>query len=161
MPDPKPDRGQSDGGEEVSRELVVAGGDGSEVFDPVEEAFDEVALSVDLAIDGALDLAVALGGDVRSRTVRDDEIEDGAGVIAAIGDGIVCWAKAVEERLNGSLVGGLTRAQHEPQRQAASVHHDMNFGAQSASRSSDGVIRAPFFPPAACWWARTMEESIR
>ena len=26
---------------------------------------------------------------------------------------------------------------------------------------SDGVILAPFFPPAACWWARMMELSIK
>jgi len=109
MPDPKPDRSQCDSGKEVSCELVVSGGDGSEVFDPVEEALDEVALSINLGVDRTLDLAVALGRDVRSRAVLDDEIEDGAGVIAAIGDGVVCWSKAVEERLNGSLVGGLTR----------------------------------------------------
>ena len=92
---------------------MVAGGDGSEMLDPVEEAFDEVALSVDLWLDGALDLAIALGRDVRLRAVLDDEIENGAGVIAAIGDGVVCWAKAVEEWLDGSLVGGLARAQNE------------------------------------------------
>jgi hypothetical protein len=26
----------------------------------------------------------------------------------------------------------------------------MDFGAQSATRTANGVIRAPFFPPAAC-----------
>lgn len=150
MPDPKPRRSESDSGQEVPRELVVSGGDGSEMFDLVEEALDEVTLSVDFWLDGPLDLTVALGGDVWPRAVLDDEIEDGAGVIAAIGDGVVCWAQSVEERLNGSLVGGLAGAQHEPQRQPARIDHDMDFGAQSASRSSDGVIRAPFFPPAAC-----------
>ena len=38
---------------------------------------------------------------------------------------------------------------------------DVDFGAQPASRASDGVVRTPFFPPAACWWARTTEESRR
>jgi len=129
---------------------MVAGGYRSEVLDPVEEAFDEVALSVDLWLDGALDLAIALGRDVRLRAVLDDEIEDSAGVIAAVGDGVACWAQAIEQWLNGSLVGGLARAQNEPQRQPTSIDYDMDFGAQSASRSSDGVIRTPFFPPAAC-----------
>lgn len=161
MPDPKSGRSQCDSGEEVSCELVISGGDGSEMLDPVEEALDEVALSIDFAVDGTLDLAVALGRDVRSRAVLDSEIEDGASVIATIGNGVVCRTKAVEERLDSCLVGGLAGAQHEPQRQPASIDHDMDFSAQSASRSSDGVIRAPFFPPAACWWARTMEESIR
>jgi hypothetical protein len=34
--------------------------------------------------------------------------------------------------------------------QAAGVDHDMDFAAQSSTRTADGVIRAPFFPPAAC-----------
>ncbi len=46
-------------------------------------------------------------------------------------------------------------------RQAKAVDDDVNFGAQPASRASDGVVRTPFFPPAACWWARTTEESRR
>ena len=43
----------------------------------------------------------------------------------------------------------------------AAVGDDVDFAAQPASRASDGVVRTPFFPPAACWWARTTEESRR
>ncbi len=43
----------------------------------------------------------------------------------------------------------------------AAVVVDVDFGAQPASRASDGVVRTPFFPPAACWWARTTEASRR
>ena len=37
----------------------------------------------------------------------------------------------------------------------------VDLGAQSATRATDGVIRAPFFAPAACWWARMMELSMK
>ena len=50
---------------------------------------------------------------------------------------------------------------HRAPRQAAAVDDDMDFGAQPASRASDGVVRTLFFPPAACWWARTTEASRR
>ena len=45
MFDPDTCCGHRDGGEEVSGELVISGGDGSEVFEFVEEALDEVALA--------------------------------------------------------------------------------------------------------------------
>ena len=45
-------------------------------------------------------------------------------------------------------------------RQAVLVDDGVDLSAQSSTRTANGVIRAPFFPPAACWWARMMDESI-
>ncbi len=97
--------------------------------------------------------AIPLGRDVGARAMVGNELEDGAGVAAAVGDGV--------PGRHGSLVGGLARSDHEAARQAKAVDDDVDFGARPASRASDGVIRTPFFPPAACWWARTTEESRR
>jgi len=161
MSDPESDGCQCDGGEEVSGELVVAGSDAAKVFDFVEEAFDEVALAVEGRIDGALNFAVALGRNMGLGAVLDDQREDGAGVVAAVGDGVGCGLQAGEQIADGGLVGGLAWRDREADRQPLAIDDDVDLGAQSAARSSDGVIRAPFFPPAACWWARTIEESIR
>jgi hypothetical protein len=150
MSDPEPDSGECDGGKEVPGELVIAGGDSSEVFELVEEALDEVALPVDRGIDRALDLAVPLGRDVRVGAMGGDEIDDGTRVVAAVGDGVLGRGEIGEQRRHGGLVGGLARAEHEAQRQAPAIDDDVDLGAQSASRSSDGVIRPPLFPPAAC-----------
>ncbi len=79
--------------------------------------------------------AIPLGRDVGARAMVGNAFEDGAGVIAAVGDGVPGRLKADDD--------------------------DVDFGAQPASRASDGVVRTPFFPPAACWWARTTEESRR
>ena len=49
---PKDDGCDFDGGEEVSGELVVAGGDASEVLEGAEGAFDPVALAIGLAVVG-------------------------------------------------------------------------------------------------------------
>ena len=139
----------------------MAGRDASEVLELVEEAFDVVALAVQVMGCGAPLPAIPLGRDVGARAMVGNELEDGAGVIAAVGDGVPGRLKAVKEGRHGSLVGGLARGDHEAARQAKAVDDDVDFGAQPASRASDGVIRTPFFPPAACWWARTTEESRR
>ena len=161
MPDPESCRRESNGGEKVSGEFVVSGCDPPEVLEFVEEAFDEVALAVDMEIDRALDLDVALGGDVSVGAAGLDEFDDGAGIIAAVGDHVAGQTQSVDQDRKRGFVGGLARREYEPDRQAASVDDDVDLGAQSSTRTADGVIRTPFFPPAACWWARTIEESIR
>ncbi len=161
MSDPESHGSEGDCSEEVPCELVVARGDAPEVFEFVEEALDEVALAVERRVDGALALAVTLGRDVRPGAMRDEQFEDGAGVVAAIGDDIAGRSQPFDQRRHGGLVGGLAGCEHEADWQAAAIDHGVDLGAQSATRTTDGVIRAPFFPPAACWWARTIEESIR
>ncbi len=52
--DPEADAGEGDCGEEVSCKLVMAGRDASEVLELVEEAFDEIALAVEIMGCGAL-----------------------------------------------------------------------------------------------------------
>lgn len=150
MSEPESRGRESDGGEEVSCELVVACGDASEVLELVEEAFDEVALPVELRIDGALVLPVALCGDMRAGAAEGDDLEDGLGVVAAVCDGIGSRAQAVEQGRDGGLVGGLAWRDQQTDGQAAGVDDRVELGAQSSTRAADGVIRAPFFPPAAC-----------
>jgi hypothetical protein len=53
MSDADSDSGKGDGSEEVSRELVVASGDRTQVFEFVEEALDQVALAIAFEIDAA------------------------------------------------------------------------------------------------------------
>ena len=161
MPDPESGGREGDCGDEVSGELVIAGCDGSEVFETVEEAFDEIALSVDLMVDGSADPDVALTGDVGLGAASLDQVDDGLGVVSPIGDHVSGQRQVGQQLRCRGLVGGLAGGDDEADRQAATVDDHMDLGGQSAARSSDGVIRAPFFPPAACWWARTIEESIR
>ena len=131
------------------------------MFELAEVSFDDVALSVDCRVDGTLDLAVALGRDVGAAAARGDEVDDGAGVIAPVRDERLGGLEAVDQGFDGGLVRGLTRRQNDPQRQTVLIDQGVDLGAQSSTRTADGVIRTPFFPPAACWWARMMELSIR
>lgn len=143
------------------RGLEVAGGDASEVLEAVEEALDHVALAIELGIDRADDTDIALAGDVGGCAGGLDSLADWAAEVTAIGDYIAAQAQRPDQFGRRGLVGGLACGEHEADRQAASVDDGVDLGGQSPTGATDGVIRAPFLPPAACWWARTMELSIR
>ena len=131
------------------------------MFELAEVSFDEVALAVERGIDRALDFAVPLRRDVSAATLCGDEIDDGAGIVAAVGDEGWCRPQTIDQSLDGGLVGRLARRQDDPEWQPVLIDQCVDLGAQSSTRTADGVIRTPFFPPAACWCARTMELSIR
>ena len=107
----KPDRqargGKQEGGKEVGGGFVVTRGDASEVLEFIEEALDEIALSVEGAVDRALDLAVRTGRDVSSAAAASDQIDKGARVIAAIGDEIATGLELLDQDWGDGLVGNL------------------------------------------------------
>lgn len=88
-----------------------------------------------------------------------DEVEQRIRVIATVGDDVTAF-EAFEQMRSGTQIMGLTCGQREPHRQTFLIDDRIDLGAQSSTRTADGVILAPFFPPAACWWARTIELSI-
>lgn len=148
--DPESNGGRGERSEEVSRELVEAGRDAAEVFEFAEEPLDAVALAVDFGIDRAADPDIALAGDVSAAAHGFYEVNDTAREVAAISNDAAPQCEAGKQFRRCGLVGGLARSKDQPHGQPARVDHDMDLGAQSASRSSDGVIRGPFFPPASC-----------
>ena len=87
--------------------------------------------------------------------MADDQVEDRLGVVAAVGDGVAGWTETGKQGRHRPLVGGLAGGQQKPDRQTSRIDHGVDLGAQPATGTADGVIRPPFFPPAACWWART------
>jgi hypothetical protein len=88
-----------------------------------------------------------------------DQVEQCVGVIAAVGDDVTAFEAGEQERSRAQIVV-LSGGQHQPHRQAVFIDQGIDLGTQSSTRTADGVILAPFFPPAACWWARMIELSI-
>ncbi len=158
---PNTSRCKGDGGQEVSGELVEACGDAAELLEFAEEWLDPVALPIEIWRNRALLPDAALSWDMRLSASLRDQRDQRPAVVAAIGDERASRRQPVEQRRGGRFVGRLTRRDQQPDRQAILIDDGMDLGAQSSTRTADGVIRTPFFPPAACWWARTMEESIR
>ncbi len=79
-----------------------------------------------------------------------DEVENGIAVVAPISDDIAAWRQIAQERWNRGLIVGLPGGESDSDGQTVTVHHGVDFGAQSSTRQTDGVIRTPFLPPAAC-----------
>ena len=113
-----------------------------------KEALDEVALAIDVGIDDTPDADVGLAWDVGFCPVGFDPLNDCPGKEAAIGDDIAGHRSAPEKV---GLIGGLAGRQDEADRKPNRIHHRVDLGAQSFTRTTDGVIRALFLPPAACW----------
>jgi hypothetical protein len=120
------------------------------VLELAEEAFDQVSLTIDAAIDGSMDDALAGRRDVGLGAGRPDQFEQGIGIVASVGDDVAAF-EAGQQLRRGAQVVGLSGGQQEPDRQAIFVDDGVDLGAQSSTRTADGVIFAPFFPPAACW----------
>jgi len=131
--------------------LFEAGGDASELFEIAEEAFDEVAASIKFALDGALNLDAALGWDMGLAARISDKVDDGAAVVATVGDECVGRRQSSQKVWGSGLIRRLPWRDQQPDRQAVLVNDCMDLGAWSATRTANGVIRPPFFPPAACW----------
>ena len=117
----------------------------------VEEAFDEIALAVGLAVHAALDLSIPLGGNMGADASAGGQIDERFRVIASVCDQILSSMEASDEWNGSLLVGSLSGCEGDANGQALAIHDDVDLGAQSSTRTADGVIRAPFFPPAACW----------
>ena len=127
----------------------------------VEVALDEIAPAIDVACNGSLDPAVLLGRYMGDSAHGFDPLDEGTRVIATVGHHMTGAREAVDQLSACTLVRGLSRGQGETDRQALLIDDGMDLGAQSSTRQTDGVIRTPFFPPAACWWARMIELSMK
>jgi hypothetical protein len=129
------------------------------VLELAEEALDQIALAVDAPVDGAVNQPTAFRRDVSCGAAGSDQLKQGVGVIAAVGDDVTAFEASEQERCRAQVVV-LSGGQHEAHRQAILIDQGVDLGTQSSTRAADGVILAPFFPPAACWWARMIELSM-
>jgi PAS domain S-box-containing protein len=85
---PQACRSERDGCEEVARELLEACRDATEMLQFAKEALDQIALTVDAPVDGAMDQALAGRRNMRLSARGADEVQERVGVVAAIGDDV-------------------------------------------------------------------------
>lgn len=78
-----------------------------------------------------------------------DLVEQSIRVITTISDDVATFETMQQMRCCAQIMG-LSRRQNEPHREPLLVNHGVDLRAQSSTRTADGVILAPFFPPAAC-----------
>jgi len=136
-------------GQEIPGELVVSGGDATEVLEPAEAAFDDISAFVGALVEVMDDNAVGF--------VRDD------GLCAATNDftaKVVAFIPFVgEERAHGRRerqnigrcrdVGILAWGQMQDDRPAERIAQRMDFCRAAPARAADCLIVLPPFPPEA------------
>src|ERR1700674_359036 len=75
---------RSRSGEEISRKLVVTCGDGAEVLEPIEEALDQIAFTIECEVALPLDVSVGLGRNDRSDSTLGESFDERIGVISFV-----------------------------------------------------------------------------
>jgi hypothetical protein len=78
-----------------------------------------------------------------------DHVQQDVSVIATIGHDVATLEPLQQKRRSTQIVS-LPRGEHQPNRQSALIDNSVDLGAQSSTRTAEGVIFAPFLPPAAC-----------
>jgi hypothetical protein len=111
----------------VADELVEACRDAAKVFDLAEVSLDDIALAIERWTNGALNLPILLGGNVGASTPGGDQVDDGAGIVTAIGNEGLERASPIDQRFDSGFVGGLPRRQDDPQRQAVLIDATLIF----------------------------------
>ena len=135
--------------EEVARGFLVASGDGAELLDDVEEAFDEVAFAIEREIASALVLAVFLGRNDGRDLARFQAPDETIAVVALVADdGLRVDFR--HERLGLRDVVDLSGGQADDERVAERVDDDVDFRRQPAARAPDRLVAVFFDAPALC-----------
>ena len=129
------------------------------MFDFAEQAFDQIALFVELAIEASPCRGRGSARHDGHRACGGDGVHRPLTIIALVGKD-VAGLQALEQRLDLGDVVALAAGQEEAERIPQGVGGDMDLGGQAALRPADRVSLSPFFwAPALCWCARTMVES--
>src|SRR5262249_25493890 len=112
----------------IGREIVIAGGDASEVLQLGEEPLDQVALAVEALAEAAFPAPIALGRYVGCGTLFLDQVTDAVGIIGLVRQHDGARAEVVEQRVGDlpimRLAGGQNRAGSgalAPQRRGGSL----------------------------------------
>lgn len=130
------------------------------MFEFAEEALNEIAFAIEVAIYRALNEPASISWNVGPGAGTLNDAEHPVAVIGPVADDVGVGRQRCKQGLHGSLIMGLACGQQQPEGKSVVPDDRVDLGAQSSTRTANGVIFAPFFPPAACWWARTIEESI-
>ena len=156
-----PESGEFDGGEIVVGSPVITRCDAAHLFEFVEEAFDQIALSIDPTAEGEGLLFVCLGGNVRPYMTCSDKGSYAVDVIGFVSQNGRARRCLLQKPLCHRGIAGLSGGELQSYGPAFRVNGSMDLGRQTAPGASHARIsRSPFFVLAPCWWTRTQELSI-
>ncbi|GCD59909.1 hypothetical protein NBRC3280_2504 [Acetobacter pasteurianus NBRC 3280] len=141
-------------------ELVVAGYDGTELFEFIEEPLNKITFPVKSKVCFPSYRSIAFGRYDRDNPALCQPINQSVGIIRFVSKESV-QVDVVQKRFSASDISILTLCDIEFHRVAQGIANGMYLCGQAAPGSSDGLIRTPFLrAPALCWCARTIVLSI-
>ena len=148
--------------QEVSGGFFVAGGDSTKMFDAVDKAFDLVAAAVLSAQQASRDGASGPRRDHGGAAAVADLLDELVAVVPFVRDQVARFVIRQQPHRLSHIVR-LSGRHGQFDRTPLGLNGQVQLGAESATRPTEGLVLAPFFlAPAACWWARmTVESSIR
>lgn len=131
--------------------FVVAGSNSAPVLEFIEQALDEIAPTVFLAVVWHRVASVALGGNDGFDFSCSQLFPDGIGVIAPVcEEGLDPVGDHTKQRPEALNVVALPRCQHEPEWATFGIASGVEFGAEAPSRSAKSLgFLSPFFMPTA------------
>ena len=115
--------------------FFVAGGDGSEVLELVEEALDAVPVAIQEGAEGELVDAAGERLNVGSGSLPGDGVAERVAVVGAIGEEDLAGAEGAQHRSGSAAIMGLALAQRERDGQAVRVDEGVDLGRQPAARA--------------------------
>lgn len=127
-----------------------ARGETPEVLDPVEEAFDVVALLIENLGEAVTMLAVSPVGNVRRRALNLDPVPDPIRVVGLVTKNDAPIRKTAQQHGRAIGVVGLAGGERQPDREPVGIGERVNFGGQSSSRAAHTMNSVVFFTLAAC-----------
>ena len=134
-----------DGGQKVSRGLIVTGGDCAVLLELGEEILDQVTRGVDITIECLRLLPIGLRWDHRFLSRGGERFANPlVRIKRLIGD--QCIGLHIGQQLVGSdKVMSFATGQIKAGRIAKGIHQRVDLGAQSAARAADRLVLAVFF----------------
>ena len=148
MSQPEGDGGsEGDGGEEVPRELIIAGSDTAEVLEAAEHSLDapSVLVAALVVLDGAL--AVTATGDNRDGALLAQLGAKAIGVVTSVGDDALHAHGCVDEKVDALDIGSVSRRQREAERPPEEVDECMDLRRPTTARDANGLGSSPPFAP--------------
>lgn len=161
--EPNDGSGEVDGAEKGGCAFVITGGDGAVLFEAGEEILDQMAPFVEVSVECARLDGVRSGGNHDVDAGFAERLHHALlRVIGFVGDQRARrLGQPSKQHVGSGKIVRLAGRQMETGWIAERVAGRVNFRAQPPFASAEAFgLRAPFFAPAACWWARTMVESI-
>jgi hypothetical protein len=135
--------------QEISGELVVAGGDPAKVLEAAEAALDDVAALIGALAEWMDDHAIGFVGDHRGCAALDDLGAQPVAVVTLVGEKFRHeWRERQDIGRRGN-VGILAGRQVKDDRPAERIAQSVDLGRAAAAGAADRLILLPPFPPEA------------